>query len=152
MHELILRRAEIAGDGVIITLRVDHSEQVPVLLKDEVALAWLSPAGAEHIARPGLAARGPGDPEIRLEAHLAALTSNTSTIVAEYFRCILAQLEEDHSPIQLTLPLAEVIASQRYSQEMRRLYSRQMHRVCSAAPSLINESKRMRGHAFADSS
>lgn len=112
LHDLILRRAEIAGDGVRITHRVNHSDQVPRLLKDDFTLAWLTPAGAEHISRPGLAARPLHDLEIRLETHLVALTNNTSQLVAEYFRCFLAQVEEDQSPVQLTLPLVGVMASQ----------------------------------------
>jgi len=121
MHDLNLRRAEIAGDRVRIQHRVNHFDHVPRLLTDDRVLAWLTPTGAERIARPGLVARPLDDLEIRLETHLAALTSNSSPLVAEYFRCFLAQLEEDHSPIQLTLPLAGVIATQRYSDGMRPL-------------------------------
>ena len=114
-------RAEAAGDVVSIQHRVNHSDHVPRLLTDNRVLAWLTPTGAERIARSGLVARPLDDPEICLKTHLAALISNTSPLVAEYFRCFLAQLEEDHSPIQLTLPLAGVIAAQSHSGEMRPL-------------------------------
>ena len=121
LHDSILRRAEIAGDGVRITHRVNHSEQVPRLLKDDVSLAWLSPAGAEHISRPGLVTRPLHDPEILLETHLVALSSNTSPVVAEYFRCFLTHLEEDHSPVQLMLPLAGAISAGSYTEDQRLL-------------------------------
>lgn len=110
LHDMILRRAEAAGEGVRIQHRVNHFDHVPRLLTDDRVLAWLTPTGAERIARPGLVARPLDDLEIRLETHLAALTSNTSPLVAEYFRCFLAQLEEDHSPVQLVLPIPMIIA------------------------------------------
>ncbi len=104
LHDLILRRAEIVGDGVRILHRVNHSDHVPRLLTDDRLLAWLTPTGAERIARPGLVARPLDDPKIHLETHLAVLT-DASPLVAEYFRCFLAQVEEDRSPLQLTLPM-----------------------------------------------
>ncbi|HTV06211.1 MAG TPA: LysR family transcriptional regulator [Acidobacteriaceae bacterium] len=121
LHDLILRRAEAAGDGVRIQHRVNHFDHVPRLLTDDRVLAWLTPTGAERVARPGLVARPLDDLEIRLETHLAALTSNTSPLVAEYFRCFLAQLEEDHSPVQLVLPLAGPIMNQSWN-DARRVY------------------------------
>ncbi len=121
LHDLILRRAETVGDGVRIVHRVNHSDHVPRLLTDDRLLAWLTPTGAERIARPGLVARPLDDPKIRLETHLAVLTDNSSPLVAEYFRCFLAQVEEDHSPLQLTLPLAGIIASQDWTADTQTL-------------------------------
>ncbi len=74
LHDLILRRAETAGDGVRIRHRVNHYDHVPRLLTDDRVLAWLTPSGAERIARPGLVARPLDDPKICLETHLAVLT------------------------------------------------------------------------------
>jgi LysR family transcriptional regulator, low CO2-responsive transcriptional regulator len=128
LHDQILRRAEFVGGGIRIVHRVNHSEQVPQLLKDDTMLAWLSPAGAEHIARLGLVAIPLDDPEIHLETHLVALADNSSPLVAEYFRCFLAQIERDHSPVQLTLPLAVGIAPQNYSAGIRRV-SGELHLV-----------------------
>lgn len=105
LHDLILRRAEVAGGSVRIKHRVNHSDHVPRLLTDDGMLAWLTPAGAEHIAQPGIVSRPLDDPEIRLETHLAALASNMSPLVAEYFKCFLKRVEEDQSPVQLTLPM-----------------------------------------------
>lgn len=105
LHDLILRRAELAGGGVRIAHRVDQPAHVPQLLTDDLTLAWLTPAGAEHIDRPGIAARPLDDPEIRIETHIAVLANNTSSLVAEYYKGFLKRVEEDHSPIQLTLPI-----------------------------------------------
>ncbi len=105
LHDLILRRAELAGGGVRISHRIDQPDHVQRLLTDNAVLAWLTPAGAEHIARPGLVARPLDDPEIQLETHIVALTNNTSPLVAEYFKCFLKRVEEEQTPIQLTLPM-----------------------------------------------
>jgi DNA-binding transcriptional LysR family regulator len=121
LHDLILRRAETAGDGVRIQHRVNHFDHVPRLLNDERVLAWLTPTGAERIARPGLVARPLDDPKICLETHLVALASNTSPLVAEYYKCFMQQVEEDQSPVQLALPLAGPIMNQNWA-EARRMY------------------------------
>lgn len=119
LHDLILRCAETAGDGVRILHRVNHYDHVPRLLADDRVLAWLTPSGAEGIARPGLVARPLDDPKICLETHLAVLTDNASPVVAEYFRCFLAQVEEDHSPVQLRLPLAGTRVNQGWNEDSR---------------------------------
>lgn len=41
-----------------------------------------------------------------------ALAINASPLVAEYFRCFLAQLKDDRTPVQLTLPIMGAIAAQ----------------------------------------
>lgn len=108
---------------LIVGNTVSGSQAMAGAGKVALAVGWLSPAGAEHIARPGLAARPLDDPEIHLETHLAALTGNTSPLVAEYFRCFLAQVEEDHSPVQLVLPLAGVLVNQSWNEDSRVLKS-----------------------------
>ena len=123
LHDLILRRAETAGDGVRILHRVNHYDHVPRLLADDRVLAWLTPSGPERIARPGLVARPLDDPNICLETHLAVLTDNASPVVAEYFRCFLAQLEEDRTPVQLTLPIMGAIAAQ-VQDESKRVFGK----------------------------
>src|SRR6185437_898269 len=106
----ILRRAELASVGIRIVHRINHPDQVPQLLKDDMMVAWLSPAGAEHIARPGLVAIPLDDPEIHLETRLVALAENSSPLVGEYFRCFLEQVKEDRSPVQLRLPIPMLVA------------------------------------------
>ncbi len=105
MHDMILRRADLAGGGVRIVHRVNNAAHVQRLLTDDSLLAWVSPIGAENIARPGCVAKPLDDSEIRLETHVAVLASNTSPLIAEYYKSFLKRVEEEQGPVQLTLPM-----------------------------------------------
>jgi len=82
LYDLIHRRLEAEHKKARIAHRVSHAEQVPALLHDDSFVAWLTPTGAERIARNGLVRIPLVDSEINLEMHLASLANNKSRLVS----------------------------------------------------------------------
>jgi len=74
-------------------------------LTDRSLLAWMSPIGGEHIARPGWVAKPLDDSVLRLETHVAVLANNTSPVVAEYYKGFFKRVQEEEGLIQLSLPM-----------------------------------------------
>ena len=77
------------------------------MLHDDSLVAWMTPNGAERIARNGLVRIPLLDSEINLEMHLASLANNKSRLVSEYVRSFMKQIEEPRLPVQLSLPMSE---------------------------------------------
>ncbi len=107
LYDLIHRRLEAEHKKARIAHRISHAEQVPALLHDEGLVAWLTPTGAERIARNGLVRIPLLDSEINLEMHLASLANNKSRLVSEYVRSFVKRIEEPRLPVQLSLPMSE---------------------------------------------
>jgi DNA-binding transcriptional LysR family regulator len=107
LYDLIHRRLEAEHNKARIVHRVSQAEQVPALLHDESLVAWLTPNGAERIARNGLVRIPLLDSEINLEMHLASLANNKSRLVSEYVRSFVKRIEEPRLPLQLSLPISE---------------------------------------------
>jgi len=103
LHDGILRRMQQQNLHPRIRHHVTQADQVPVILGEDSAVAWLTPAGAERIVGDRLVAIPLRDPEIRLEIHLATLAANKSPVVSEYVRRFVKRLEEDRGPVQLRL-------------------------------------------------
>ena len=106
LYDGILRRMQEENLHPRIQHQVTHADQVPVILPEDSALAWLTPAGADRIIGDGLIAIPLRDPEIRLEIHMATLAANKSPLISEYVRSFVRRVEEDRGPIQLALPTA----------------------------------------------
>jgi DNA-binding transcriptional LysR family regulator len=108
LYDLIHRRMENERKRASIAHRLSQAEQVPPLLNDNRLVAWLTPNGAERIARRGFVQIPLLDSEIRLEMHLATLANNKSRLASEYVRTFMKQVvEEQRLPAQLPLPLRE---------------------------------------------
>jgi len=105
LHDGVLRRMQQKNLHPRIRHHVTQADQVPVILGEDSAIAWLTPAGAERIVGDHLVAIPLRDPEIQLEIHLATLASNKSPVVSEYVRRFVKRLEEDRGPVQLRLPI-----------------------------------------------
>jgi DNA-binding transcriptional LysR family regulator len=54
MHDLILLRVEAEQRKANVIHHITHADQVPALLTDDKLLVWLSPPGAQKLARSGL--------------------------------------------------------------------------------------------------
>jgi DNA-binding transcriptional LysR family regulator len=108
LYDLIHRRLEAEHKRARIAHRISHAEQVPALLHDDSLVAWMTPNGAERIARNGLVRIPLLDSEINLEMHLASLANNKSRLVSEYVRSFVKRIEEPRLPVQLSLPINEV--------------------------------------------
>lgn len=105
LHDGILRRMQEKSLHPRIRHHVTQADQVPVILGEDSAVAWLTPAGAERIVGDRLTAVPLRDPEIRLEIRLATLAANKSTVVSEYVRRFVKGVEGDQGPVQLKLPI-----------------------------------------------
>lgn len=105
LYDGILRRMQEENLHPRIQHQVTHADQVPVILREDSALAWLTPAGADRIIGDGLVAIPLRDPEIRLEIHMATLAANKSPLISEYVRSFVRRVEEDRGPIQLAFPI-----------------------------------------------
>jgi DNA-binding transcriptional LysR family regulator len=105
LHDGILRKVQEKSLHARIRHHVTQADQVPVILGEDSAIAWLTPAGAERIVGDRLTAVPLRDPEIRLEIHLATLAANKSPVVSEYVRRFVKGVEGDRGPVQLSLPI-----------------------------------------------
>jgi len=105
LYDGILRRMQEKGLHPRIRHHVTQADQVPVILGEDSAVAWLTPAGAERIVGGRLTAVPLREPEIRLEIHLATLAANRSPVVSEYVRRFVKGVEGDRGPVQLSLPI-----------------------------------------------
>ena len=105
LHDAILRRMQEKNLHPRIRHHVTQADQVPAILGDDSAVAWLTSAGAERVVGDRLVALPLRDPEIRLEIHLATLAANKSPVVSEYVRRFVKRVEEDRGPVQLRLPI-----------------------------------------------
>lgn len=105
LYDGILRRMQEKGLHPRIRHHVTQADQVPVILGEDSAVAWLTPAGAERIVGDRLTAVPLREPEIRLEIHLATLAANRSPVVSEYVRRFVKGVEGDRGPVQLSLPI-----------------------------------------------
>ena len=111
LHDKVLRQMQSNNLHPRIRHYVTQADQVPVILRGESAVAWLTPAGAERIVGDGLIALPLNDPEIRLEIHLATLAANKSRLLSEYVRKFVKRVEEDRGPMQLRLPIDQTEAA-----------------------------------------
>jgi len=107
LHDLILHRAKVQLLMPNIVHHIMHAEQVPVLVKDGLSVAWLTPTCAARIARDELVALPLVDKEIRIETCLATLASNTSALVSEYVRGFMKRYQQERQPVQMVLPIAD---------------------------------------------
>jgi DNA-binding transcriptional LysR family regulator len=107
LHDLILQRAEATQQKPNVIHRISQADQVPALLTDCQALAWLTPPGAERVSRNGLVRIPLVDEHIRLETHLARQASNNSGLVSEFVRTFVKRIEVEKPSIQLPLPIEE---------------------------------------------
>lgn len=105
LYDGILRRMQEKNLHPRIRHHVTQADQVPVILGEDSAVAWLTPAGAERIVGDRLTAVPLREPEIRLEIHLATLAANKSPVVSEYVRRFVKSVEENRGPVQLSLPI-----------------------------------------------
>jgi DNA-binding transcriptional LysR family regulator len=105
LYEKILRRMQEEALHPRIRHQVTHADQVPVILGEDSAVAWLTPAGADRITGDRFVAIPLHDSEIRLEIHLATLAANKSPLVSQFVRSFVKRAEEDREPIQLSLPI-----------------------------------------------
>jgi DNA-binding transcriptional LysR family regulator len=105
LHDLILQRMENEHQKANIVHHISQADHVTALLTDNTVVAWLTPVGAERVARNGLARVPLLDEQIHLEIHLATLVSNESRLVSEYARSFIKRLEEQSTPSQLQLPI-----------------------------------------------
>jgi len=105
LYDGILRRMHEKNLHPRIRHHVTQADQVPVILGEDSAVAWLTPAGAERIVGNRLTAVPLREPEIRLEIHLATLAANRSPVVSEYVRRFVKGVEGDRGPVQLSLPI-----------------------------------------------
>lgn len=105
LHDRIIKRMEEKNLHPRIHHHVIQADHVPVILRENSGVAWLTPAGAERIVGERLIAVPLFDPEIRLEIHLATLAANKSPVVSEYVRRFVKRLEEERGPVQLRLPI-----------------------------------------------
>jgi DNA-binding transcriptional LysR family regulator len=109
LHDLILQRAESAQQKANVLHRISQADQVPALLTDSQALAWLTPPGAERVSRSGLIRIPLIDEHIRLETHLASQASNNSRLVSEFVRTFVKRIEIEKPSIQLPLPIDSTV-------------------------------------------
>jgi len=105
LYDGILRSMQEKNLHPRIRHHVTQADQVPVILGEDSAVAWLTPAGAERIVGDRLTAVPLREPEIRLEIHLATLAANKSPVVSEYVRRFVKGVEGDRGPVQLSLPI-----------------------------------------------
>jgi DNA-binding transcriptional LysR family regulator len=105
LYDGILRRMQEKGLHPRIRHHVTQADQAPVILREDSAVAWLTPAGAERIIGDRLVAIPLRDPDIQLEIHMATLAANKSPVVSEYVRRFVKRVEEDRGPLQLRLPM-----------------------------------------------
>jgi DNA-binding transcriptional LysR family regulator len=94
LHDLILQRVEAAEKKVNIVHHISQADQVTALLTDSQSLAWLTPPGAERVARDGLVRIPMLDGQIRLETHLATQATNNSRLVSEFVRSFVKRTED----------------------------------------------------------
>jgi DNA-binding transcriptional LysR family regulator len=109
LHDLILQRAEATEQSANVLHRISQADQVPALLTDSQALAWLTPPGAERVSRNGLVRIPLVDEHIRLETHLASQASNNSRLVSEFVRTFVKRIEIERPSIQLPLPIDSAV-------------------------------------------
>jgi DNA-binding transcriptional LysR family regulator len=107
LHNLILQRAEATQHKANVIHRISQADQVPALLTDCHALAWLTPPGAERVSRIGLVRIPLVDEHIRLETHLASQANNNSRLVSEFVRTFVKRIEIERPSIQLPLQLIQ---------------------------------------------
>lgn len=105
LHDQILRRMQEENLQARIRHRISQADHVLSLLRENSIVAWLTLDGAERIVGDGLVGIPLIDSEIQLEIHLATLADNSSALVSEYVRSFVRRVEEDHGPLQLTLPI-----------------------------------------------
>jgi DNA-binding transcriptional LysR family regulator len=105
MHDLILQRVEAEQRKANVIHHITHADQVPAIITDDKLLAWLSPSGAQKVARSGLRSIPLQDEHIRLETHLATLANNKSQLVSEYVRTFMTRLQAHRPSEQLLLPI-----------------------------------------------
>ena len=105
MHDLILHRVEAEQRKANVIHHITQADQVPALLTDDKLLAWLSPPGAQKVARSGLRSIPLQDEHIRLETHLATLANNKSQLVSEYVRTFVTRYQARRPSEQLLLPI-----------------------------------------------
>lgn len=103
LHDRTLRRMQEKNLHPRIRHHVTQADQVPVILGEDSAIAWLTPAGAERIVGDRLTAVPLRD----LEIHLATLAANKSPVVSEYVRRFVKGVEGDQGPVQLKLPIEQ---------------------------------------------
>jgi hypothetical protein len=85
---------EAAEKKVNIVHHISQADQVTALLTDSQSLAWLTPPGAERVARDGLVRIPMLDGQIRLETHLATQATNNSRLVSEFVRSFVKRTED----------------------------------------------------------
>lgn len=102
LHDLILRRMETERRRAKVVHLIGSADQVPALLTNDALVAWLTPPGAERVARQGFIRVPLLDEQIRLETHLA---NNDSRLLSEYVRAFMTRIEEQRPPAQLRLPI-----------------------------------------------
>jgi DNA-binding transcriptional LysR family regulator len=105
LRDLILHRVEAEQRKANIIHHITHADQVPALLTDDKLVAWVSPPGAQKLARSGLRSVPLQDEYIRLETHLATLANNKSQLVSEYVRTFVARYQARGPSEQLLLPI-----------------------------------------------
>jgi DNA-binding transcriptional LysR family regulator len=106
LHDQILNRMASERREPRIRHLISNADHVPALLTDDMLLAWLTPTGAQRIARGGLCSIRLVDPDVRLETHLASAAGNTSALLSEYVRTFVRRLEAAKPSIQLELPIS----------------------------------------------
>jgi DNA-binding transcriptional LysR family regulator len=105
LHDLVLQRAEATHQRVNIIHHISQADQVTALVTDNETLAWLTPPGAERVARGGLVRIPLLDERIQLETHLATQANNNSRLVSEFVRTFMKRIEEQKTASQLHLPI-----------------------------------------------
>lgn len=105
LHDLILHRMEEEKRQPQIVHHFTHVDQVGAFLTNDSVLAWLNPAGTEHMANREFVHIPLIDKRITMETHLATLANNNSQLVSEFVRKFVKRREEQLPPEQLSLPI-----------------------------------------------
>jgi DNA-binding transcriptional LysR family regulator len=108
LHDLILRRMKEERLQPQIVHQLTHVDQVSALLTNDKIIAWLNPAGAEHMTNRGFVHIPLIDNRIRIETHLATLVSSVSQLESEFVRKFVKRYEEQKPAEQLALPITGV--------------------------------------------
>ena len=105
LHDLILRRMEEESLQPQIVHQLTHVDQVSALLTNDKIIAWLNPAGTEHVTNRGLVHIPLIDDRIRIETHLATLIKNETPLISEFVRKFVTRHKSLKPAEQLTLPI-----------------------------------------------
>jgi DNA-binding transcriptional LysR family regulator len=105
LHDLILRRMEEERLQPQIVHQLTHVDQVSALLTNDKIIAWLNPAGTEHVTNRGLVHIPLIDDRIRIETHLATLIKNETPLISEFVRKFVTRHKSLKPAEQLTLPI-----------------------------------------------